>query len=88
MKKETQTQIMKPIKVFSLVLLALLLLVPAASAETYTLIDEDMVFGGGGGSSGSGGGLGSVSVPEYFFPKLDISSWKLLTNTNENPIVH
>ena len=86
MKKETQTQIMKPITVLSLVLLALLLLVPAASAETYTIIDEDMVFGGGGGSSGSGGGLGSVSVPEYFFPKLDISSWEPLTNTNEKPI--
>ena len=65
MKKETQTQIMKPIKVFSLVLLALLLLVPAASAETYTLIDEDLVFGGG---SGSGGGIDSVEIPEYFFP--------------------
>lgn len=45
MKKETQTQIMKPIKVLSLVLLALLLLVPAASAETYTIIDEDLKFG-------------------------------------------
>lgn len=52
MTKERQTQIMKPIKVLSLVLLALLLLVPAASAETYTIIDEDMVFGGGSGTSG------------------------------------
>ena len=45
MTKEKQIQIMKPIKVLSLVLLALLLLVPAASAETYTLIDEDLDFG-------------------------------------------
>ena len=45
MTKERQTQIMKPIKVLSLVLLALLLLVPAASAETYTLIDETLYFG-------------------------------------------
>ncbi|MBQ4134032.1 MAG: hypothetical protein IJD66_00805 [Methanocorpusculum sp.] len=51
MTKERQTQIMKPLKVLSLVLLALLLLVPAASAETYTLIDEDLVFGGGSGGS-------------------------------------
>ena len=43
---------MKPLKVFSLVLLALLLLVPAVSAETYTLIDEDLVFGDSGTSSG------------------------------------
>ena len=47
MTKERQTQIMKPIKVLSLVLLALLLLIPAASAEIYTLIDEDLEFGGG-----------------------------------------
>ena len=40
---------MKPLKVLLLVLLALLLLVPAASAETYTLVDEDLVFGGGSG---------------------------------------
>lgn len=48
MTKEKQIQIMKPIKVLSLVLLALLLLVPAASAETYTLIDEDLVFSSDG----------------------------------------
>ena len=45
MRKERQTLIIQPLKVLSLVLLALLLLVPAASAETYTIIDEDLKFG-------------------------------------------
>ena len=45
---ENQPKNMKPLKVLSLVLLALLLLVPAASAETYTIIDTDLVFSGGG----------------------------------------
>lgn len=66
MKKETQTQIMKPIKVLSLVLLALLLLVSAASAETYTLIDTDLTFGGSGNSGNISGGSWTPSGNQVY----------------------
>lgn len=70
---ENQPKNMKPLKVLSLVLLALLLLVPAASAETYTLIDEDLEFGG----SVSGG---SIVPPSQYL--LQSGSIEVTRDTN------